>query len=135
MREPHGKQVDGVIALILQGEAGPETRGILMNGVNPLLANAPAHDTMSEALADSLAALDDLDASMRGMGAPPAADGMAEPAGSADDMGAPPAKAAGGGLKKTGIARGPDPLARPVDLTGFAQIVGLALGAPEFQRY
>ncbi len=36
---------------------------------------------------------------------------------------------------KTGVGRGRDPLARPVDLTGFAQIVGLALGAPEFQRY
>jgi hypothetical protein len=38
-------------------------------------------------------------------------------------------------VKKTGIGRGPDVLALPVDLTGFAQIVGLALGAPEFQRY
>jgi hypothetical protein len=50
-------------------------------------------------------------------------------------MGTPPPKHAGGGMKKTGIGRGPDVLALPVDLTGFARIVGLALGAPEFQRY
>ncbi len=132
MRESHDLQVDGVIALILQGEAGPETRGILENGVNPMLANAPKHDTMSEALADSLAALDDVDASMRGQGAPE--DGAAAPE-SGGEMGAPPAKKAGGGMMKTGIGRGRDVLAMPVDLTGFAQIVGLALGAPEFQRF
>jgi hypothetical protein len=135
MRESHDKQVDGVIALILQGEAGPETRGILENGVNPMLANAPQHDSMSEALADSLAALEDLDASMRGLGATASGEAMGAPPESGEDMRAPPGKPAGGGLKKTGIARGRDPLALPTDLTGFAQIVGLALGAPEFQRY
>jgi uncharacterized protein (DUF1800 family) len=136
MRESHEQQVEGVIALILQGEAGPETRGILMNGVNPMLASAPKHDSVSEALADSLAALADVDASMRGMGGQSAGDGMAAaPPGNGDDMGAPGAKGGGGGLMKTGVGRGRDPLARPVDLTGFAQIVGLALGAPEFQRY
>jgi hypothetical protein len=134
MREPHDKQVDGVIALILQGEAGPETRGILENGVNPMLANAPKQDSMSQALADSLAALDDVDASMRGLSAS-AGEESAAPPENGEEMGTPPPKHAGGGMKKTGIGRGPDVLALPVDLTGFAQIVGLALGAPEFQRY
>jgi uncharacterized protein (DUF1800 family) len=119
-REPRDRQVDGAIALLLQGEASPDTRRILENGVNPMLANAPREDTASDALADSLEALAQVDASMRGMGAPPP----------------DPAKGAGKGAKNTGIpARAPNPLAQPVDLHGFAQLVGLALGAPEFQRY
>jgi hypothetical protein len=30
--------------------------------------------------------------------------------------------------------RGRDPLSRPVNLDGLNEIIGLALGAPEFQR-
>jgi hypothetical protein len=29
---------------------------------------------------------------------------------------------------------GAGPLSRPVELSGLAQVVGLAIGAPEFQR-
>jgi hypothetical protein len=32
------------------------------------------------------------------------------------------------------MAARPAPLGRPVQLEGLAQVVGLALGAPEFQR-
>jgi len=127
-REPRDAQVDGVIALILQGEASPDTRRILEHGVNPMLASAPP-DSVNGAEADSLAALDEVEASMNGMaamhGGPPPEDG-----------GAPPPNApASAGLKKTGVAGRANPLAKIPDLTGFAQIVGLALGAPEFQRH
>jgi hypothetical protein len=33
---PYAAQVDGVIAALFAGEASPDTRGILMNGLNPL---------------------------------------------------------------------------------------------------
>jgi uncharacterized protein (DUF1800 family) len=113
-REPHDVQVEGAISLLLQGEASPDTRRILENGVNPMLASAPKDDTASDALADSLAVLAELD----------------------NSMSAPPSAGKGAGAKNTGIpARAPNPLAQPVQLTGFAQIAGLALGAPEFQRH
>jgi uncharacterized protein (DUF1800 family) len=49
------------------------------------------------------------------------ADSTAVPMMSADDEGAPMRRAA-------------SPFARPVQLSGLAQVVGLAIGAPEFQR-
>jgi uncharacterized protein (DUF1800 family) len=61
------RQVDGVIALLLGGDASPDTRDVLLGGENPLAARAPSDDA-------------------------------------------------------------------PTRLNGLAQIVGLALGAPEFQR-
>ena len=133
--EPHDAQVDGVIALLLQGEASPDTRRILQNGVNPMLARAPA-DSESEAQSDSLAALAEVEASLMGLGDAgprhPAADSAAA---EGAPMPPPPRAKSGGGLKKTGVGRGYDPLAAPTDLAGFAQMVGLALGAPEFQRH
>ena len=127
-REPRAAQVDGVIASILQGEASPDTRRILEHGVNPMLASAPP-DSGNAAEADSLAALDQVDADMNGMGAmqvaPPQQGGG----------GGPPAGSPPGGLKKTGVAGRANPLSKIPDLEGFAQIVGLALGAPEFQRH
>ena len=71
-------RVDSVIALVLHGEASPETRAILLTGLNPLarLDGAPGPDAAS----------------------------MAMPNGE-----------------------------RPAPLS-FAALVGLAIGAPEFQR-
>ena len=128
-KEPHAEQVDGVIALILQGEAGPDTRRILERGVNPMLANAPP-DSMHNAVSDSLAALDEVDAEMNGMAATSQAP-MNDHGGPPPDGAPPPPQ----GLKKTGIAGRANPLAKIPDLAGFAQVVGLALGAPEFQRH
>jgi uncharacterized protein (DUF1800 family) len=122
-QEAKDQQVDGAIALLLAGEVGPDTRRILENGVNPMLANAPPPDSMSDALTDSLAVLAEVDASMTGPGGAPPPRGKGS------------GGAAAGGVMKTGVPRGPNPLATPVELHGFAQIVGLALGAPEFQRY
>ena len=93
-----------------------------------MLASAPP-DSGNAAEADSLAALDQVDADMNGMGAmqvaPPQQGGG----------GGPPAGQPPGGLKKTGVAGRANPLSKIPDLEGFAQIVGLALGAPEFQRH
>ncbi|MGH7626675.1 MAG: DUF1800 domain-containing protein [Gemmatimonadaceae bacterium] len=66
---PRAAQVDAVIGALLGGEASPDTRKVLVQGVNPLLASAA-----------------------------------------------------------------PASVAPATNVEGFAQLVGLALGAPEFQR-
>jgi uncharacterized protein (DUF1800 family) len=99
-----GAQVDGVIKALLGGEASTDTRAILMSGENPML--------------DRLAKMDSADVMPN----------------DADDPMAPPGRVAV--VKKNGQPRpnAAQALNRPVELQGLAQIVGLALGSPEFQR-
>jgi uncharacterized protein (DUF1800 family) len=95
---PREEQVDAVVAAFLGGHASPDTRQILIDGENPLVAKlAGAADTVSTQDASS----------MRDMA--PARNGQ-------------PRAAA---LRALG---------QPVQLRGLAQVVGLAIGAPEFQR-
>ena len=75
---PRDKQVDAVVATILNGMVSPDTRAVLLSGEHPMLANG------------------------------------------AGDK--------GGALQGRGFASIPQ-------LTGLPQIVGLALGSPEFQRH
>jgi hypothetical protein len=103
-------QVDGVIKDILGGQSSPETRSILLSGANPLIQKLGS---------DSLGAVE-------------AADNQ-QP----DDLMAPPrARQAGSAVARNGNPRpnAASPLNRPVNLQGLAQVVGLALGSPEFQR-
>jgi uncharacterized protein (DUF1800 family) len=104
---PRERQVDGVIRLLFGGEASPETREILLTGQNPFAGAAPA-DTMDFVMDTGAAA---------GRG------------GRAGRPGAPPRPVDLRG--RGGRAGGPGGM---VDLDGLAQVVGLALGAPEFQR-
>lgn len=99
-------QVDAVVSSILGGHISTETRSILMSGDNPMLRTAPSADSLS-----------------------------GEAAMSTDDEMALPQRA-GQRVGKKGISRAnaPSPLSRPVELQGLAQVVGLALGSPEFQR-
>jgi uncharacterized protein (DUF1800 family) len=106
---PRNQQVDGVIKRILGGEASSETRSILLSGTNPLLSKLSS-DTLA-------ASVDPSDPSMM--------------AGTVDATRQRPVRP-NAGLRGGGGARGP--LDRPVELNGLAQMVGLALGAPEFQR-
>ncbi|HEX6575465.1 MAG TPA: DUF1800 domain-containing protein [Gemmatimonadaceae bacterium] len=100
------KQVDAVISLMLGGSVSPDTRAVLMSGENPLLAKGDA-------------------------GLPIA---MGNPDNSTDmDM--------GGDMRRESRSRAgarQNPLGRPnaplPQLTGLAQVVGLAIGSPEFQR-
>jgi hypothetical protein len=104
------EQVDGVIKAILGGQSSTETRSILLSGENPLLDKLGPADSASMAMSDSA---------------------------SADDMMAPPrARQAGAVVGKNGRPRANAAAAlnRPVQLEGLAQVVGLALGSPEFQR-
>jgi len=102
--------VDGVVKAILGGEASPDTRKVLESGENPLLATASEEDTLAEmALSDSMA--------------PPL-----------DTVTTPMVSVPGVKAGKKGARRQADPLGRPAELDGLALVVGLALGAPEFQR-
>lgn len=113
------RQVDAVVSLILGGSASPDTRAVLMSGENPLLASGAA-------------------------AFPPAASDMNAPA---DDMmmqplSGGPVNAANRKLnKQNGQLRSAqqNPLAARngavPQLNGIAQVVGLALGSPEFQRH
>lgn len=111
---PRSVQVDAVVATILQGAASPQTRKILMSGEHPLAASA------SQQVAQ----------------APPSADG--------DDAMGNPAMAARQRIKGSAKQQGVPGLGRELarnqvigpapQLQGLAQMVGFALGSPEFQR-
>ena len=100
------KQVEGVVNALLGGEVSPDTRAVLMSGENPLAATLA-----KRADADSLTATDDDDG----------------------DMESPMEMRPMRNQNPRRMARDPMPgAARP--MTGLAQVIGLALGSPEFQR-
>lgn len=108
-------QVDAVVNSILEGAASPDTRKILMSGEHPLAASAAQQATQAQMPADS----GDATTSDMAMAAAP------KNRGTAKQQGVP---GPGRGLARNPII-GPAP-----QLTGLAQVVGLALGSPEFQR-
>ncbi len=114
--EDRPAQIDGVLGAFLGGEASPDTRAVLAKGENPLAAQA---GRAAPALDDS--------ASGR------TADSMMDAAAGRGGARTPGAGAVAREAIKPGTARPPfaGPVAR---LDPFAQLVGLALGAPEFQR-
>ncbi len=97
-------RVDGVVLAILGGEASPDSRRVLESGANPLASAAPGPNA-----ADTTAMT---------------SDGDSVPDTAAEMTAAP----------RAGIGQRRDPLGGPLDLHGLQQTVGLALGAPEFQR-
>ncbi len=107
-RSSRETQVNGVIDALLGGEASPETREILSSGTNPLLAGGtPASTVMPDSGGMTG---NDMTGGARGRGRP-----------------------APGGLPGPGRG-GRGGLGRIPALNGLAQVVGLALGSPEFQR-
>jgi hypothetical protein len=103
---PREAQVEGVVRTILGGEASPETWTILRSGENPLAVSVGA-DTGDTDSGDIV---------------------------SPEPMSGARAGAAARPARERGMRAGARALSRPVALDGLAQIVGLALGAPEFQR-
>ncbi|MDQ3995969.1 MAG: DUF1800 domain-containing protein [Gemmatimonadota bacterium] len=99
-RAPREAQVEGVVRVVLGGEASPETWTILRSGENPLAASGGAD---AGEIVES------------------------------DDMGGAP-DPRGDRPRARGMRGGSRALGRPVALEGLAQVIGLALGAPEFQR-
>ena len=107
---PRGTQVDAVVSLLLAGAVSPDTRAVLMKGENPLAAVAATAPVEPQA--------------------PQMAIGDGTPGG--NRTGIPGAAlGGGGGLRANALARG---LGNVPQLSGMAQIIGLALGSPEFQR-
>jgi hypothetical protein len=89
-----------------------ETREVLMSGENPMLAKGGTANDVG-----GMAIIDDSSSMMgrRGRG------------------GQAPVQQQGKGFPRGPAAQIPG-FGRPVNLQGLAQVVGLALGAPEFQR-
>jgi uncharacterized protein (DUF1800 family) len=105
------QQVDAVINAFFGGQASPDTRQILLNGENPLAAKLAASVPADSTSPDDMASM-----TMNGGGTP---------------MRARVAAPAKNGAPRAAMARA---LGQPVQLNGLAQVVGLAIGAPEFQR-
>jgi hypothetical protein len=104
---PREQQVDGVVAAFLGGQASPDTREILIKGENPLAAGLTAQGTQASKTPTTESTDDDAMTSMQ--------------------------QRPGAGLgNRAGVRLAPP--GRPVQLEGLAQVVGLAIGAPEFQR-
>ena len=104
---PRGQQVDSVVKYMLGGKVSTDTRQVLMSGENPMLSKAAANDANPDS---NLPMMDGRDAARLN------------------------AKDAGGKGFPRGRGAALPGFGRPVDLKGLAQVVGLALGAPEFQR-
>ena len=98
------EQVDGVVLSLLGGQVSPQTREILTSGVNPMMAKAAA-DSSSVMMA--------------------AVDSTADPDPTMPVDNTPQGRRMR--LAAQGFGNIPE-------LTGLAQVVGLALGSPEFQR-
>ena len=119
---PREAQVDGVVAALLGGEASPDTRAVLVRGENPLLKSDRARAAADGAMADAPAMDDAMDDT---------ADARARRQ-ARRDAGVTAAAAAREAVRP---GRAQPAFAAPLPrLDPFAQIVGLALGAPEFQR-
>jgi uncharacterized protein (DUF1800 family) len=101
------QQVDAVVAAILGGMVSSDTRAVLMSGEHPLLAGAAR-----------AGGIQDMSPAMSGEMSPEEMTGA----------GAPPRGGKRGAMQGRGIGNIPQ-------LSGLAQIVGLALGSPEFQRH
>ena len=113
---PRDKQVDAVVATILNGMVSPDTRAVLLSGEHPMLANGAGATTIQ-------------DMSGAGVDAGAMSDQEMNAGGNAGRV--RPNQNAGGkraALQGRGFGNVPQ-------LTGLAQIVGLALGSPEFQRH
>ena len=117
---PREKQVDAVVAAVLNGMVSPDTRAVLLSGEHPMLANgagANGIQNMSPTEANP-------DSEMSGTA-------MADGANGQNVARARLKQNAGG---KAGVLQGRG-FGNIPQLNGLPQIVGLALGSPEFQRH
>ncbi|MBA3672897.1 MAG: DUF1800 domain-containing protein [Gemmatimonadaceae bacterium] len=114
------QQVDAVVLAFLGGRASPDTRQILLSGENPLAAKLAATLPANT----SAAPAGSMDGTMATASEPTGGEMMtdARPIGGGRPNGRP---GRAGAQRATGA---------PVRLGGLAQVVGLAIGAPEFQR-
>ncbi|MBL0169456.1 MAG: DUF1800 domain-containing protein [Gemmatimonadaceae bacterium] len=122
---PREQQVDGVIRELLGGEASNDTRQVLLTGTNPFLqARGSGADSLS---------LDDVDSTM-GVGATDMAARRAANRDARKPLDQQQKAAGKESVKPTKGATLTQAIGTLPPAQGLAQIVGLALGAPEFQR-
>jgi hypothetical protein len=117
---PRAKQVDAVVGLMLGGSISPDTRAVLMSGENPLASGAAASPAATDMSAQP--ANEDM---MQQQAQRPNARNVAQNRRIAGQQGQQ--RPQGNPLAGR---NGPVP-----QLNGIAQVVGLALGSPEFQRH
>ena len=113
---PRDKQVDAVVATILNGMVSPDTRAVLTSGEHPMLANGAGGNAVNDMSGgdDANSGQDMMDGANGGNAARVRANQNA------------------GGKRVALQGRG---FANIPQLSGLPQIVGLALGSPEFQRH
>jgi hypothetical protein len=121
---PREAQVDGVVQAMLGGAVSSDTRQVLLTGSHPMMEAARAADTLG---------VDDPDEQRPAM-APGTRAGRAARADRAVPMAQAQRNAAREAIRPTAGGTLSQLFATPSNITGFAQVVGLALGAPEFQR-
>ena len=110
------RQVDAVVATILNGMVSPDTRAVLISGDHPMLANGAGGSAIQD-MSPAEVASENTEMSGQEM--------------AGNTVRAKPNQNAGG-KRVAPQGRG---FANIPPLTGLAQIVGLALGSPEFQRH
>jgi hypothetical protein len=115
---PREKQVDAVVTAILNGMVSPDTRAVLVSGEHPMLANGAPTGIQNMAPAQ----IADTE-----MSEPQMVDG-----GNGGNPPRPRPNQNAGGKRGAMQGRG---LGNIPPLSGLPQIVGLALGSPEFQRH
>jgi len=115
------RQVDVVVATILNGMVSPDTRAVLVSGDHPLLANGAGGNAIQNM---SPEAAGDDNAGMSGQEMMDGANGR--------NTGRVRQNQNAGGKRAALQGRG---FANIPQLSGLPQIVGLALGSPEFQRH
>lgn len=125
------EQVDGVIRELLGGAASNDTRQVLLSGTNPFLQSRPN-------VADSLNVDADNGATSMDMGAGNAVGGAAARRQQNREARIPVARQQQQAGREAVRPNAAATLTRSIgnlpQAQGLAQIVGLALGAPEFQR-
>jgi uncharacterized protein (DUF1800 family) len=114
MTAPRAVQVDAVVTELLGGSVSPDTRAILTSGDHPLLSAMGSAPSVARAGGGGEPSA--------AIGEPPS-DGMTAVAGAGGDM---------VDAQRRRRVRGEG--SQLPALQGLAQVVGLALGAPEFQR-
>jgi uncharacterized protein (DUF1800 family) len=124
------EQVDAVVATILNGMVSPDTRAVLVSGEHPLLANGAATGIQDMSPKDSSATADMRDAAISG--GVDTGTGDVAMSGSGSNPAARVRPQQNGGRRAALQGR---PFTNLPQLTGLPQIVGLALGSPEFQRH
>jgi hypothetical protein len=117
---PREKQVDVVVANLLNGMVSPDTRAVLVSGEHPMLASTGEAGVPDVAAASEVAAARTSESDMT-----TASGEMGSTAN------ARRANQNAGGRRAALQGR---PIGNLPQLTGLPQIVGLALGSPEFQR-